>query len=182
MCECIPADVQPECGVKGTLCRIHNIWAPSLIAYILPNKPSVWHSTFQLASKQLDLPVQGSCCVIPQFLYEKLFEEGWCLGHWLWAARWSCVRTLNYSAIPQQIEAVMRKTSWLASSCAGEHQRMSANSFCSDPTGYATPHSNFTNVQFRPGLQFTAGWNVIFLFFLHQTQYVLCFHREGWES
>lgn len=40
------------------------------------------------------------------------------------AARWSCITTLNYSTIPQQIEAVMWKTTWPASSCtaAGEHK------------------------------------------------------------
>lgn len=101
---------------------ISTIFELPLIPCILPNKPSAWHSTFHFAGKQINLPLQESCCVFPHLFSQKLFEDGWCLARLLWAARWSCIRTLNYSAIPEQIEAVMCKTTWLASSCAGEHQ------------------------------------------------------------
>jgi len=57
--------------------------------------------------------------VHPTLTLQMLCEEGCCPARLLLAARWSPVRTLNHSAIPQQIEAVICKTTWLDFSCSG---------------------------------------------------------------
>lgn len=152
-------------------------------------------TSHQSGTAQVSLLVSSSICLCTNpagsvytiHFYKRYWKEAGVLAILFWAARWSYVRTLNYSAIPQQIEAVMHKATWLASSRAGEHQWTSPSRYYSVYTGYATPHTNFTNAQFRPGSQFTAARTQWFFFFppslsSDQTQSVLCFHREEWVS
>lgn len=167
-------DIEPKRGEKWPGFEL-NLW----LSISSQNKPSIWRSRFQLACPEsICLFRTTGASDAPWFT--KAIWGSLCLVLVLWAARWSCVRTLNYSAIPQQIEAVMCKTTWPVSSCAGEHQWMCVHSLlerCYQVMQLYIQISLMHNLGLAHNL--LQRWNY---FFLEQTQSVVCFHREGWES
>lgn len=113
--------------------------------------------------------------------FKSLFVKAWwCLVYLHLAARWSWARTLNYLAAPQQIEAVMCSTTWLASACTREHQQTGADCDCRNTGRLHNSAFKFKLMQhFGMVHNLLHGWSYFFLliFLWSDAECVLLSHR-----